>query len=105
MIELSELARSLLALLFVLSLIVLISWAVRRFGLEGRFKSENRGAPRLAVVERLVIDPKRRLVLIRKDDREHLLLLGSSQDVLVESSPVLDTHKSAPKTVKEKANA
>jgi flagellar protein FliO/FliZ len=31
------------------------------------------------------VDAKRRLVLVRRDDREHLLLLGATQDVVVES--------------------
>ena len=99
MIELSELARSILALLFVLSLIMMISWAVKRFGLEGRLKGGHQGPPRLAIVERLVIDPKRRLVLIRKDDQEHLLLLGATHDLLIESLAA------KPQTVKEKPDA
>lgn len=41
---------------------------------------------RLAVVETLPLDIKRRLVIVRCDDREHLLLLGVNQDMLVSSN-------------------
>ncbi|MGB1548152.1 MAG: flagellar biosynthesis protein FliO, partial [Alphaproteobacteria bacterium] len=44
---------------------------------------------RLGVVEVLPVDARRRLVLLKKDDREHLVLLGPGQgpDLLVESGP------------------
>ncbi len=34
---------------------------------------------RLALVENLMLDPQRRLVLVRCDGREHLLLLGEGR--------------------------
>jgi flagellar protein FliO/FliZ len=34
---------------------------------------------RLALVESLMLDPQRRLVLVRLDGREHLLLLGEGR--------------------------
>lgn len=46
-------------------------------------KSAN--ARRLAIVESLPLDIKRRMVIVRCDDREHLLLLGLSQDIVVAS--------------------
>ena len=39
---------------------------------------------RLAVVESLAIDARHRLVLVRRDDREHLILIGTA-DTVVES--------------------
>jgi hypothetical protein len=42
-------------------------------------------ARRLTVVESLMLDPRRRLVLIRADGREHLLLLGATSETVVES--------------------
>ncbi|MDY8109695.1 flagellar biosynthetic protein FliO [Fulvimarina sp. 2208YS6-2-32] len=43
-------------------------------------------APRLAVVEMVSIGDRRRLVLIRRDDVEHLLLIGGSGDLVIESA-------------------
>ena len=40
---------------------------------------------RLKVIETLAIDPKRRLVLIRADHREHLLLVGGTTDVVIQA--------------------
>jgi flagellar protein FliO/FliZ len=40
---------------------------------------------RLALKETLVIDPRRRLVIIRSDDTEHVLLLGVEREILLSS--------------------
>lgn len=38
---------------------------------------------RLRVVESLAIDVRRRLVIVRCDDKEHLLLLGTNNDLVI----------------------
>jgi flagellar protein FliO/FliZ len=40
---------------------------------------------RLAVVDSLVLDQKRQLIIVRRDNTEHLILVGGPQDVVVES--------------------
>jgi len=78
-------AKVLLALLIVLGLAGGVFYLVRyisasRFGaaaLRGR-------QPRLAVIEVAGVDPRRRLVLIRRDNVEHLLMIGGPTDVVVE---------------------
>ncbi|MDP9128224.1 MAG: flagellar biosynthetic protein FliO [Pseudomonadota bacterium] len=45
-----------------------------------------RGQQRLKVVETLPLDLRRRLILIRCDDKEHLLLLGHDQDILLDTT-------------------
>ncbi len=77
--------RFIVALLFVLALIGLLTWLVRHFGLGGRIGSRNRAKSRIGVVELASVDAKRRLVLVRRDDQEHLILLGASSELLVES--------------------
>ncbi len=76
--------RFLGALLFVLALIGAAGWAARRFGLGGRLTPNPGKTRRLSVVEVAPLDSRRKLVLVRRDATEHLLLLGASQDVLVE---------------------
>ena len=77
--------RFLIALVFVLALIGLIAWIARRFGF-GRVAVRPRGAARrLEIVETAAIDAKRRLVLLRRDGTEHLVLLGANTELLVES--------------------
>jgi flagellar protein FliO/FliZ len=74
-----------LALLFVLGLIGLCAWGAKRLGMTPRVSAASGRARRLAIIEVAAVDAKRRLVLVRRDDREHLLLLGATQDVVVES--------------------
>lgn len=67
------------ALALVLGLIGGLAWLVKRSGVAGSLvpTSARRGAGRrLGIVEVLPLDPRRKLVLVRCDDREHLLLLG-----------------------------
>jgi len=73
--------RFVAALVFVLALMGVLSWLLRRSGWGGRTSG---GRRRLAVVEMLSIDPRRRLVLVRRDGVEHLLLLGAQGDRVIE---------------------
>lgn len=70
------LLRSLGGLLAVLALLATLLWVVRRYDvhLPGRVGGGRRN--RLAIIERLTLDPRRCLVLIRQDGCEHLLLLA-----------------------------
>lgn len=43
-----------------------------------------RPEPRLGVIEQASIDSRRRLVLIRRDDVEHLIMTGGPVDVVIE---------------------
>jgi flagellar protein FliO/FliZ len=72
-----------LALVFVLALIGVAALLARRFGL-GHAPRPTGRRRRLAVEEILPLDGKRRLVLIRRDAVEHLLVLGPSSEMLVE---------------------
>lgn len=77
--------RFLVALLFVLALIGLLAWAARRFGfLRGTVRPLS-GKRRLEVVEIAPVDSKRRLLLVRRDQTEHLVLLGTTTDIVLES--------------------
>lgn len=74
-----------LALVFVLALLGLLFLVLRRFGFGGAMPRNRGQRRRLALVEVLPIDAKRRLVLLRRDGQEHLILLGPDKDLLVES--------------------
>ncbi|MBF0562548.1 MAG: flagellar biosynthetic protein FliO [Alphaproteobacteria bacterium] len=74
-----------LALVFVIGLILLAAWAARRFDLghlAGR--AIGRRNRRLAIVEILPLDSSRRLVLVRRDEIHHLLLIGGASELVVE---------------------
>lgn len=73
-----------LALIFVLALLGLFYLVMRRLGIGGALP-RTRGERRLRLLEVLPVDAKRRLVLLRRDGREHLVLLGPESDLLIES--------------------
>jgi len=82
--DLGSYLRFLAALGFVLGLIGLLAWVMRRYGGGFGVVSRHSGVRRLRVTEVLPIDNRRRLVLVRRDGREHLLLLGHQDDLVVE---------------------
>jgi len=88
--EFSLPARAIVALVLVLALIALTVWLMRRFG-DGRLTSSAGGRgrqQRLAVLDSATVDARRRLVLIRRDNVEHLILIGGPTDVVVEPNIV-----------------
>jgi flagellar protein FliO/FliZ len=73
---------------FVLLLIGAAAWLVRRFGAT-RIDAAARGRqPRLAVIDSAAVDGRRKLVIIRRDNVEHLLMIGGPSDVVVETNIV-----------------
>jgi len=80
--------RFVAAMALVLGLIGAATWAAKRFGLAGKAAMGDRRGKRLSVVEVCTLDARRKLVLCRRDDKEHLILMGGQQDVVVESGIV-----------------
>ncbi len=77
--------RFVLALAFVLGLIGVLAMLIRKYG-PGRMIAGRRGPNRrIWVSEVLPLDGRRRLVLVRRDGVEHLMLLGHGADVVVET--------------------
>lgn len=80
--------RFFVAFLIVLGVIGAIWWIVRRFG-RGRLGASTRGRqPRLAVIDYASVDNRRRLILVRRDNVEHLLMIGGPSDIVVEPNIV-----------------
>ena len=52
-----------------------------------------RPEPRLAVLEQASVDRMRRLVLIRRDDVEHLIMTGGPVDVVIETGIAAPLHE------------
>lgn len=84
-LELTEYLRYAGALFFVLALIGLLVWALKRFG-NGQTSSGGKRGRRLAVSEAAMVDKHRRLVLIRRDNQEHLVMIGGPQDLVIETN-------------------
>ncbi len=82
-----DILRALLALGATLAIIGLTGYALRRFGPDTLARLQNLKGPtkRMGVVETLVLDPQRRLILFRLDNEEKLLLLGEGR--ILQSQP------------------
>jgi flagellar protein FliO/FliZ len=77
------------AFVVVLALIGAAAWLVRRFAGNRLGANANRGRmPRLAVIDAAAVDGRRRLVLVRRDNVEHLLMIGGPTDIVVEPNIV-----------------
>lgn len=73
----------------VLALIGGAFWLVRRFAGSRLGSNANRGRlPRLAVIDAAAVDGRRRLVLVRRDNVEHLLMIGGPSDIVIEPNIV-----------------
>ena len=76
--------RFLAALLFVLGLIIALYYVVRRFANSGLGFLAPPVGQRLSILETRTLDMRRRLMLVRRDDVEHLILLGQDGDIVIE---------------------
>lgn len=75
--------RIALALAAVVLLILIVAFVFRRMTKGGLATKRGRVA-RLDVLEAIAVDQRRRLVLLRRDNTEHLVLIGGNNDVVVE---------------------
>lgn len=95
--EWTAVLKSAFALLFVIGLILLASHLLKKYG-NGRLMTRvpKTAAKRIGVVEVAMVDGRRRLVLVRRDDVEHLLLISPETQIVVETN----IHPAAGKTWK-----
>jgi flagellar protein FliO/FliZ len=79
--ETQQIFRFLFAFLFVLSLMGILALVMKRVnavrGIAGAKK-------RLQVVEVLSLDSRRRLMILRRDNKEHLVILGTNGETVIE---------------------
>ncbi|WP_419797457.1 MAG: FliO/MopB family protein [Terasakiella sp.] len=90
--EISDYLRFVFALAFVISLIGILAFIAKRYGM-GYRNVPRTAKKRLGISEIMPIDGKRRLVLVKRDEREHLLLIGGTTDLVVETNIMADDLK------------
>jgi hypothetical protein len=89
-LELSTAQKVIIASVVILVLLALLGLFVRqiqggRLRLRGQAGGRQR-QPRLGVVDTYDLDRQRQLVLIRRDNIEHLVMIGGASDVVVETN-------------------
>lgn len=78
--DLLDWARALFALIATLALIAGAAYAARRLGM---LQPGGMAPKRMRITETLMLDTRRRMVIVRVDEREHVMLLGPAGDVVV----------------------
>jgi flagellar protein FliO/FliZ len=80
LVDLLDIARTVFALIATLALIVGAAYGARRLGM---LQAGGTGPKRMRITETLLLDPRRRMVIVRVDEREHVLLLSPGGDLVV----------------------
>src|SRR6202790_1686934 len=88
-VEMPFVVKFFVAFLLVLGSIGLAAWGLRRFTSGRLGGASTRGRqPRLGVIDYASVDARRRLILVRRDNIEHLLMIGGPTDIVVEANIV-----------------
>jgi hypothetical protein len=81
--EVPGITLTLIVLVLAIAL-VLLFWIFRKIAGANQVKTGRARRPRLSVTDAAVVDDKRRLVLIRRDNVEHLVMIGGPTDIVIE---------------------
>ncbi len=75
------------SLVVALALLCLVGvfWFIRNRPSSAFIRGGKNRQPRLAVLDAAAVDTRRRLVLVRRDDVEHLIMIGGPTDIVIES--------------------
>jgi flagellar protein FliO/FliZ len=97
--------RFIIAFVLVLGLIGAGTLLWRKFGVGPLNPLGSRGRqPRLAVLDAAAVDARRRLVLIKRDNVEHLLMIGGPTDIVVESNITRTALSREPRPIPESSS-
>jgi len=83
-----EISRIMFGLVTVIGLIAGFAFIAHKIGF-AKLAGAARSKRRLSVVESLALDARRKLLIIRCDDTEHVIVSGPNGDTLIKSAPML----------------
>lgn len=93
-----ELLQFVAVLIFVIGLIMGLSYIIRRYSMPGYGPFRKHSDRRLHVMESLSLDPKRRAIILKCDQESYLLVLGGQQDLVIDKlAPISITEDNSPK--------
>jgi flagellar protein FliO/FliZ len=84
-LELTTYLQFFLALILVIGLILGLAWIMKRTGFGGGASGPLARRRRLSTVEAAALDARHRVVLIRRDNVEHLVLIGPNTSQVIET--------------------
>lgn len=74
-----------LGVLLALGCLVLVLWIMKKRSASLFIRGNRTRLPRLQVLDATAVDSRRRLVLVRRDNIEHLIMIGGPTDLVIES--------------------
>lgn len=74
------------ALVFVLALMGGLALLLKKLGLSGALPTTAQKEKRLKLLEALPLDGRRKLLLLKRDNQEHVILIGGNTDIVIESN-------------------
>jgi flagellar protein FliO/FliZ len=79
------------AFIFVIGLMMFFAWFMKKVGLANPAFAPS-GRRRLKIIEMMALDHRRRLVLVQRDNVQHLLVLGPENETVIETNiPATET--------------
>jgi flagellar biogenesis protein FliO len=84
--DLLAIMRTLGGLATVLGLLAAALWVVKRYNIRLPGRSFSARSSRLELVESLSIDARRSVALLRRDGREHLILMAPEGNLIIETN-------------------
>lgn len=84
--ESNEILRFISAFVLVISLMGILWIVLKKMGMNGGFTLQQGKKRRLQLVEMLPLTGTHKAVLLRRDDKDHLVILSSNGDTVVETS-------------------
>lgn len=84
--ELPQFMRLIIALAIVLGLMGGLSLLLKKLGLSTQAAIKSGKDKRLEIVESLPLDARRRLAIVKCDEKEHLIVLGANSELLIDKN-------------------
>ena len=97
----AQLLRFIAAFILLMSLMGGLALIMKR--INARMPAAGGRKKRLQIMDILPLDGRRKAILLRRDDREHLVILGASGETLVESDIESKQDKDNVETLKDAA--
>jgi len=83
-VEPSQIIKLVMALMFVVALMTGLAHVLKRFGLSNSGTLSGKDA-RLKIVDTIHLDARRKMMLVQRDDVQHLVIIGTASETVVET--------------------
>lgn len=90
--EITYYVRAFAALLFVMALIGLMALVLKKYRERHPWYGNKGATTQLSIQEVLPVDAKRKVIRIRSGEKEHVLLVGGNNDLLIDSTTMSEHH-------------